>query len=156
MRKTDRGAIMKLRLALLVLCACAAASTAAGKEPPVLRGVVLTPDRTVDATSSASIAKGLFSPGMTEQQKAYTLWRFFLRRNRHKEKAAQQDPGNAAELMTKTGYALCGTWADHFAALAADVGLTSTRVGLNGHWVTAEKYWGGWHAYDADMLAVYA
>ncbi len=147
---------MKFRLALLVLCVCAAAATARGQDGAVLRGVVLTTDRTVDATSNASIAKGLLAPPMTEQQKAYTLWRFFVRRNRHKEKAVQQDPGNAAELMTKTGYALCGTWADTFAALAADAGLTSTRVALNGHWVTAVKYWGDWHAYDADMLAVYA
>ena len=132
------------------------ASTVHGDEPRELRGIVLATDRTVDATSNEAIVKDVIKDGMDEQQKAYALWRFFIQRNRHKEKAPQQDPGNAAELMTKTGYALCGTWAHHYASLAAAAGLTSARVGLNGHWVGAVKYWGDWHAYDVDMLAVYA
>jgi len=140
-------------LAGLTLAICAFA--AAGEDSPVLRGIVLTTDRTVDATSDEAIGRCLFKPGMNEQQKAYVLWRFFIQRNRHKEKARLEDDGNAAELMTKTGYALCGTWAKHYASLAADLGLTATRVGLNGHWVAAVKYWGDWHAYDVDMLAIY-
>lgn len=139
---------------LLIQTSIAASAPAAG--PGELRGIVLTTGRTVDATSNEAIAEALLKHGMTDQQKAYALWRFFIQRNRHKEKAPEEDPGNAAELMTKTGYALCGTWADLYARLAAAGGLTATRVGLKGHWVGAVSYWGDWHAYDVDMLAVYA
>jgi len=139
-----------------VLILALVAPPAGGDEKNELRGIVLTTDRTVDATSNAAIVKGLIREGMTDQQKAYALWRFFVQRNRHKEKAAAEDDGNAAELMTKTGYALCGTWARHCAHLAADADLTAATVGLNGHWVAAVSYWGDWHAYDVDMLAVYA
>ncbi|KPK84335.1 MAG: hypothetical protein AMJ81_05890 [Phycisphaerae bacterium SM23_33] len=137
------------------MACCVFAAAACAAEQAALAGIVLTTDRTVDSTSSEAIARDLLKPGMNEQQKAYTLWRYFIQRNRHKEKAPAQDDGNAAELMTKTGYALCGTWAHHYAALAADAGLTATRVGLKGHWVGAVKYWGDWHAFDVDMLALY-
>ncbi len=153
---------MKVRLFFLgaLVCPLAAGSAAAAEAsqgPAVeLTGIVLSTDRTVDATSNEAIARDLLREEMTAQQRAYTLWRFFVQRNRHKEKASQQDDGNAAELMTKTGYALCGTWADTYATLAAAAGLTATRVGLKGHWVGAVEYWGDWHAYDVDMLAVYA
>jgi len=136
-------------LALLV-------AASAPAEPTVLRGVVLTTDRTIDCTSNEAIIAGVFKNCTSDQQRAYALWRFFIQRNRHKEKARQVDRGNAAELMTKTGYALCGTWAYHYAQLAATGGLTAARVGLNGHWVAAVKYWGDWHTYDIDMIAVYA
>ena len=128
---------------------------ASGDEPAVLQGVALTTDRTVDSTSHQAIAKGVWREGMNEQQKAYAMWRYFVLRNMHKEAAGQDDSGNAAELMTKTGYALCGTWADLWGNCMADNGMTATRVGLNGHWIGAVQYWGDWHAYDTDMAALY-
>jgi len=119
-------------------------------------GIVLTTDRTVDASSPETIAAGVCRPDRTPQQNAYRLWKFFIQRNRHKEKAPEIDRGNPAELMNRTGYALCGTWANLWAEAATAAGFKATRVGLHGHWVGAVEYWGGWHTYDIDMLAVYA
>ena len=141
---------------LLVFLAFLLCGIAEEKAAPVeLRGVVLTNDRTVDCTSNAAIIKGVLKDGMTEQQKALALWRFFIQRNMHKEMAAPEDNGNAAELMTKSAYGLCGNWGDHYAELAAEAGLTASSAYLNGHVVAAVQYWGGWHMFDADMWAIY-
>ncbi|HET6427452.1 MAG TPA: hypothetical protein VFJ30_03510 [Phycisphaerae bacterium] len=133
-------------------CLALAAAAGAGE----VSGIVLTTDRTVDASSAETIAAGVCRPDRTPQQNAYSLWKFFVQRNRHKEKAPEIDPGNPAELMNRTGYALCGTWANLWAEAATAAGFQATRVGLQGHWVGAVEYWGDWHTYDIDMLAVYA
>ncbi|MFH1707828.1 MAG: hypothetical protein ABIF71_07915 [Planctomycetota bacterium] len=57
--------------------------------------------------------------------------------------------------MTKTAYTLCGSWGNHYAALAADAGLTASTVYLNGHVVAAVEYWGQWHMIDPDMWDLY-
>src|ERR1700745_1311891 len=101
-----------VRNILIAFVFCAADAMAADPAPE-LTGIVLTNDRTVDCTSNAAIIKSVIKEGMTEQQKAYALWRFFIQRNMHKEMATPQDDGNAAELMTTTAYALCGNWGHH-------------------------------------------
>ena len=136
------------------LCGCASAASAADSAPE-LTGIVLTTDRTVDTTSDAAIVKSVIREGMTEQQKAYALWRFFIQRNMHREIPDQQDNGNTAELMTTSAYALCFNWGHYYASLAADAGMTASQVSLNGHVISAVKYWDGWHAYDPDMWALY-
>jgi len=120
-----------------------------------LTGIVLTNDRTVDSTSNEAIIKGIIKEGMTEQQSAIALWRFFIQRNMHKETPPVEEWGNAAELMTKYGYAICGTWARMYAELATDAGMPASPVDLSGHVVATAKYWGDWHTFDADMWALY-
>lgn len=120
-----------------------------------LTGIVLTNDRTVDSTSNEAIIKGVVKEGMTEQQSAIAMWRFFIQRNMHKETPPVEDWGNAAELMTKYGYAICGTWARMYAELATDAGMPASPVDLSGHVVATAKYWGDWHTFDADMWALY-
>jgi len=121
-----------------------------------LRGVVLTTDRTVDMTSNEAIIRSVCKEGMTPQQKCIALWRTIVLRGIHKGNPPFEDRGNIAELMTKYGQALCGTYAYNFAQLVAGTGMPAARVGLKGHWVTAVKYWGGWHTYDVDMWNYYA
>ena len=143
------------RSIIAILMCIAPALFAADGAAPELTGIVLTNDRTVDTTSNAAIVKSVIHDGMSDQQKAYALWRFFIQRDMHKEIAPMQDYGNAAELMTTTAYALCGDWGRHFAALATDARLTASHVDLAGHVVCGIQYWGGWHTYDADMWALY-
>src|SRR3954467_462683 len=78
-------------------------SIAGAADSTQLTGIVLTTDRTVDSTSNESIIKGVIKEGMTEQQSAMALWRFFIQRNMHKETPPVEEWGNAAELMTKYG-----------------------------------------------------
>ena len=61
-------------LTCLMLAAAAAAAE--------VGGIVLTSDRTVDATSVEAIVKGVCKDEMTPQQRAFALWKFFIRRNR--------------------------------------------------------------------------
>ena len=72
---------------LIVLAVCAVAPAA--DPPPGPAGIVLTNDRTIDASSNEAIVAGLLNNEMPPQQKSYLLWRFVIRRNRHKEAAPQ-------------------------------------------------------------------
>ena len=143
------------RLTLLV-AAFAAAGLTASAGGPALSNIVLTTDRTVDCTSHQTIAKGIWRDGMNDQQKSYAMWRFFISRNLHKEEAGGvEDSGNAAETLAKSGYALCGGWANRWANCMVDNGMTATMVGLSGHWIGGVQYWGDWHGYDIDMDDIY-
>ena len=142
-----------LPAALLALLLAAATLRADGV---ALSNLVLTTDRTVDCTSHQTIAKGVWHEGMTDQQKCYAMWRFFLQRYMHKEDASLDgDGGNAAEHFIKTGYCVCGQWASLYAGCLADNGMTAAVTGLNGHNIDAVQYWGDWHAYDIDMCDLY-
>lgn len=152
-----RRPLVAAGLLALALTPSAALNAADDPAPPpaIVTGLRLTNDRTVDCTSDDAILKGVLKDGMTEQQKAIALWRFYIQRNMHKEMSRTTDNGNTAELMTKTGYGLCGNWGHHLAQLAATGGMKASSVYLNGHVVAAIHYWGDWHMLDADMNAIY-
>ncbi|MGH7144060.1 MAG: hypothetical protein ACREJ2_07955 [Planctomycetota bacterium] len=158
--RANRWSVVLLLSLLATGCALHAADASAlaqaATPPEPLTDIHLANDRTIDCTSDAAILKGLLKDGMTPQQEAITLWRFTIQRNMHKEMSRMSDNQNMAELMTKTGYGICGNWGPHVAQLAADAGLTASSVYLNGHVVAAVNYWGDWHMIDTDMWAMYA
>lgn len=148
--------MMSNRLLIRLVAAFAAADLSASAAGLALSNIVLTTDRTVDCTSHQTIARGIWHDGMNDQQKSYAMWRFFLGRIMHKEEAnITEDSGNAAETLAKSGYAVCGGWANRWANCMADNGMTATMVGLSGHWIGGVQYWGDWHGYDIDMDDIY-
>ncbi|MFC1657056.1 CARDB domain-containing protein [Candidatus Moduliflexota bacterium] len=100
----------------------------------------------VDFSSLGSIVKQVTSPGMTEEQKALSLWRFVME-NLYNGKWGTCFDG--LEHLNVYGYGYCGSFAWVLDSLWWEAGLKARHVNIGNHAATEVYYDNDWHYIDS-------
>jgi len=124
---------------LLFTAACAPVHAA-------VRGPWVTTDRTVDCSSSESIAQDTIKPGMSDEEKAIAMYDFFRQRVYHYRNLPEsREPLKTINILGNT---LCGSQGTCMKGLLASIGLEARVVSHPGHTFYEVFYDGQWHGYD--------
>jgi hypothetical protein len=142
--------IAALSLALVLLASPALADT---------KGVKVTTDRTVDASSLESIVKDVFarSGAKTDDEKAIAIYEYLHRTIFHwayPTEAAPQSVG-PLKIINVYGWGLCGGQHTVLKALYETAGWKCRYVGWPGHTTIEVEYGGRWHYYDVFLKCWY-
>jgi hypothetical protein len=107
----------------------------------------VTTDRTVDCSSYESIARDLFKPNMTDEEKAIALFHFFRQRVYHYLNLPEsREPLKTVNVMGNT---LCGSQATCMKGLLEGcAGLKTRAVSHPGHTFYEVYYGDKWHGFD--------
>ncbi|MBI3830825.1 MAG: hypothetical protein HY291_14990 [Planctomycetes bacterium] len=133
--------------------ACVAAVSACLMALQTLRAEVqepwVTTDRTVDCSSYETILKGVLKDGMTDEQKALTLYWFFRQRVYHYMNVREsRDPLVCVNVLGNT---LCGSQGTCMKGLLLAAGIKARVVSGPGHTFYEAFYDGQWHGFDTFM-----
>ncbi len=138
-----------------LLLALAAALYATLPAPAQVHGPKLTSEHTPDLYDLDSYVKSIIKPGMTQKQRAITLWRAYSRQMYHWNNPVEyplikpgqyNDVTDPIRLMNVYGYTLCFCSAEGMEALWRQAGLEAREFGLPGH-VSNEVWFDGQHHY---------
>jgi hypothetical protein len=133
--------MLALGLGVALLLNCGAAWTA-------FEEVWVRTDRSVDNSSVETIIRDVIKPGMSDEEKAVSLFNYFRRNVFHHLNTT--DSSDPIKLMNILGYTLCGTQAAVNVALCKAAGLDARVVCWpNGqHTFYEANFDGQWHAFD--------
>ncbi|MGD0092695.1 MAG: hypothetical protein ABSE73_22520 [Planctomycetota bacterium] len=144
--------------AALVLCALAV--HAGDTAPGVVSHIKVLSDKVEDVSSLEAWKKSFIKDGMTDEQKALTIWENVYR-FRHQDAPPREFLGNEPDVHDpiKTfnvyGYGMCSCASSNIAALSRYVGLQARGRIITLHSVP-EVFWDGkWHMLDASLIAYY-
>jgi hypothetical protein len=102
----------------------------------------------VDFSSLQSIVRDIAPPGMTDEQKALSIWRFVMDNLYHGPWGTCFD---GLEHLTVYGYGYCGTFAAVLEPLWWAAGLKARHVNTGNHAGTEVYYDDDWHYLDAHL-----
>ena len=123
------------------------------------RGVKVTNDRTVDASSLESIVRDVFrlSNAKTDDERAIALYEYLhsaIFHHRYPTEPAPQSVG-PMKVLNAYGWSLCGGEHTLLKALFETAGWPVRYVGWEGH-TTVEAFYGGrWHYFDVFLKCYY-
>ena len=120
---------------------------------------VVSPEATcsgqLDLSEPDAIIAHVIQEGTTDAGKAMALFEFVRSTVRKWALPNPEGNGRPMQILNVYGYCNCGGFARTLAMLASLAGLEARVVGLHGHVVTEIFYEGSWHAFDANLQAVY-
>src|SRR5438309_3725835 len=142
---------------LLLSSALARAEEAA--EPRArLNNLKVLSDKVDDVSTVESLLKSFVKPGMTDQERARAIWSAVVR-YRHQAPppdealSAEWEAHDPAKILNVYGYCMCCCSSALIAALNRADGREARGRILDGHIVAEVYYGGGWHMYDASLIA---
>ena len=118
----------------------------------VLEGISKNPSLkssgNVDFSSLDAIVDDVISQGMTDEEKALSLWRFVMDNAFHGEWGTSMD---GLEHLNVYGYGYCGTFVAALEPLWWAAGLKARHVNIGNHAATEVFYDNDWHYIDAHL-----
>jgi hypothetical protein len=123
------------------------------------KGVKVTTDRTVDASSLESIVRDVFarSGAKTDDEKAIALYEYLHNTIFHWAYATEASPQSVGplKLINVYGWGLCGGQHTVLKALYETAGWKCRYVGWPGHTTIEVEYGGRWHYLDVFLKCYY-
>jgi hypothetical protein len=123
------------------------------------KGIKVTTDRTVDASSLDSIVKDVFarSGAKTDDEKAIAIYEYLHNTIFHWAYATEPSPQSVGplKLINVYGWGLCGGQHTVLKALYETVGWKCRYVGWPGHTTIEVEYGGKWHYFDVFLKCYY-
>ncbi|MFQ5646347.1 MAG: transglutaminase family protein [bacterium] len=103
-----------------------------------------------------SLVKSVVKPGMTDEEKALSIWNF-LNRNRYgfSPPTEKREAHDVVKYLNAYGFGLCDDTASSFYCLARKAGLPSRIWALTGHVVSEVFFQNDWHMLDSDKQKFY-
>jgi hypothetical protein len=105
--------------------------------------------RTLDEIVSSAV-----DPGMTDREKAFTLW-FQEIRHRYHWAGDNSELGDPVKVFNVYGHNTCGNDSICLAGLWHKAGLNVTPARVVGHCVSQAFFDGRWNLFDGDMHSMY-
>jgi hypothetical protein len=115
-------------------------------------------DKVDDVTTVENLLKSFVRPGMTDQERARAIWAAVVK-YRHQAPppdealAADWEAHDPVKILNGYGYCMCCCSSALVAALNRADGREARGRILDGHSVAEVFYEGGWHMYDASLIA---
>jgi hypothetical protein len=107
-----------------------------------------------DFRSMAAIVARAVEPGMSDQEKAMSLWWQQIQYRFHYQ-GDNNELLSPVKVLNVYGHDTCGNDSICLAGLWKTAGLKVAPARLVGHCVTQVFYDGGWHLFDGDMHSIY-
>jgi hypothetical protein len=101
------------------------------------------------------IIASLTLPGMTDREKAISLYYGEATYRWHHAAGGGSETGDPVKLFNVRGYSACGDNSVALAGLWRAAGLEACPAFLVGHCISEVYYDGGWHLLDGDMQSIY-
>jgi len=124
-----------------------------------VKGVKVTTDRTVDASSLESIVKDVFarSGAKTDDEKAIAIYEYLHRTIFHWAYPTETAPQSVGPLkiINVYGWGLCGGQHTVLKALYETAGWKCRYLGWPGHTTIEVQYGGRWHYFDVFLKCYY-
>ena len=128
---------------VLLVLAVSAVPAGAG-----ISDVKVTTDRSIDCSSIKTIARDLYAPCKTDQDKAIATWYFVRRMHFHWPNIPTWD---SIDLINSYGFALCGYQSTMYTQIAQAGGLKARTMHLPGHVIAEVFYDDAWHMFDCQV-----
>lgn len=124
-----------------------------------VKGVKVTTDRTVDASSLESIVKDVFarSGAKTDDEKAIAIYEYLHHTIFHWAYPTESAPQSVGplKLINVYGWGLCGGQHTVLKALYETAGWKCRYLGWPGHTTIEVEYGGRWHYFDVFLKCYY-
>jgi hypothetical protein len=104
--------------------------------------------------SAAEIVQSAIAPGMTDSEKAFTIW-FQQIQHRHHSGGDNNELGDPVKVRNVYGYNTCGNDSICLATLFRQAGLKAAPARALGHCISQAFCDGAWHFFDGDLHCVY-
>jgi len=102
----------------------------------------------------SELVAGALEPGMTDEEKAISVWRWEMNHRFHAY-TADNEVNDPVKVFNVYGYTLCGNDAICLAGMWRDAGLTVRPARPVGHVVTEVFYGDRWHLLDGDEHCIF-
>lgn len=130
-------------------------------EPAIVSHISVTSDKVEDVSSIDAWKKAFIKEGMTDQQKALTVWTTVVK-FRHQDPPPLEfftgdggDVHDPLKTFNVYGYNMCCCESSNICALARAAGLKARGWGINGHSVPEIFFDGAWHLFDASLVCYF-
>jgi hypothetical protein len=110
--------------------------------------IKVTTDTSIDCSSIQSIARDLYRPCKTDEEKAIATWYFVRRVEFHWPHIPTWD---TVELINSYGIGLCGYQSTAFAQICQAGGIKARTLHMPGHVLAEAWYDGDWHFFDCQV-----
>jgi hypothetical protein len=149
-----------MRLPVLLLVAALPIALCAGESPGVVSHIKVLSDKVPDVSSMEAWKKSFIKDGMTDEQKAMTIWENVYR-FRHQDAPPNEyllNEGNVHDViktMNVYGYGMCCCASANVECLARYVGLQARGRIITAHSVP-EVFWDGkWRLLDSSLICYF-
>jgi hypothetical protein len=125
-----------------------------------LNNLKVLSDKVDDVTTVENILKSFVMPGMSQDERAKSLWKAAVR-YRHQTAppneylAADWEAHDPVKLFNVYGYCMCCCASALIESLNRLDGREARGRILNGHSVPEVRYDGGWHMFDASLITFF-
>jgi hypothetical protein len=152
-----RGWVFAVGVSLCCLLALGSSAFVSTNQVGVVCNIKVVSDKVPDVSSLEAWQRSFIKPGMSDEEKALTIWRsvVMLRHQDSPPKEFLEGDGcvhDPIKVFNVYGYNMCCCAASNIAALARFVGLPARIWTIRAHVVPEVQWDGEWHMLDASLI----